>query len=146
MIGWIILGVILISAIIDTLIGNWYWPGKEGIIKEGKYYYLYKYNRLLLIPIKFWWSLDRRYDTGSVGLLDWNFSSKNYFYKEQEALRYTTRSRKNKRRGISDDQEEVWTSKDKKLAKKEDYSHLLEGVTDPQERLVLESVIERITA
>ena len=51
----IILIIIIALALLDTIIGNYWFPGKEGIVEtnDGKYK-LYKYNRILLIPIKMW--------------------------------------------------------------------------------------------
>lgn len=130
----------LIAALLDTAIGNWYLPGKEGIVKgvDGEYR-LYKYNRIFFIPIRMW-----DHDLGKVGaykMCDFGSYPSSGLKNLKDIKQYLTESR---RKAYIDGREftEVYNTKhvQKPII---DFDQLLEGVTDPEERRVLESIQER---
>lgn len=49
-----ILALILCLLLLDTLIGNRILPGKTGVVEIKGGYYVYKWHRIMGIPIEKW--------------------------------------------------------------------------------------------
>ena len=129
--------IILGIALLDTLIGNWWFPSKEGIVKgfDGRYRF-YKYNRIMFIPFKMWENTVSH--RGICLMCDFAGYRNAYIYEGIEnAKRCLTKNRKG-RKDIS--YEEVYTTG----KTQEDYSYLLEDLTDQEEIRVAESIIKRL--
>ncbi len=134
---------------LDTIIGNYWFPGKEGIVEtnNGKYK-LYKYNRILLIPIKMWDDCVGKF--GMSCLIYFTFYYKNGGVSDNfdSAMKYLTSSRKyavnvhNTETGIK---KEVYNTKS--TAKKDEavLSLTLQDIenSSDEERRVLESIYNR---
>ncbi len=139
---------IIILAILDTLIGNWFFPGKEGIVKRGDVTYsVYKYNRIMFIPIKMWEECVIS-NSMAVILFDYSlsFSSSETYRDLDWAMKMLTSSRKGER-SRSEIIEEVYTTSSftKKVKHSNiDWLELIDLTEDKNEKEVLISIQKRL--
>ncbi len=145
--------VLILTALVgllDTIAGNYFFPGKEGIVETNNgYFKLYKYNRIMLIPIKMWREFYGGYDLGDFTI---SYSEAKNFYTYDHAFDSLTKSRKNKSKGLDEltgIKREVYCSTQDKIggANPKDYSFLLKEIeesTTLQERQVLQSVYNKL--
>ena len=133
--------ILSIIAVIDTIGGNWWFPGKEGIVKDNEgYYRLYKWNRVFLIPIKMWDKHIKKNEIG--GIVEFVLNIRDSYKSEtyEQATLYLTNNRKYKYPEVIS-YTEVFNTKTKTIDHNID--SLLEGITDPEEIRILESIKRR---
>lgn len=130
-----VITLLILIGITDTVIGNYIFPGKVQVVRINDYYYVSKWNRLMLIPIKTWVQFNSS-TPRDIASFEVGIQKANAFHTKERAIE-VARIYSNKVLPLEDSEnrEVVWSSTQTRKRKSSDNFESMKELTSEMLRL-----------